>query len=115
MAKILQLSEHVANMIAAGEVVESPLSVVKELVENAIDAKSTAIEINLLESGIQKIEVVDNGSGMDAADAMMAFNRHATSKIRNAFDIARPLFYILLLVHCLNLLGLLAKHIARTL
>ena len=88
MAKILQLSEHVANMIAAGEVVEGPLSVVKELVENAIDAKSTAIEINLIEAGIQKIEVVDNGSGMDAADAIMAFNRHATSKIRNAFDLA---------------------------
>ena len=88
MAKIMQLSEHVANMIAAGEVVEGPLSVVKELVENAIDAGSTNISIHLTESGISKIEIVDNGCGMDAEDALMAFNRHATSKIKSAYDLA---------------------------
>ena len=88
MAKILQLSEHVANMIAAGEVVEGPLSVVKELVENAIDANATNIGIHLVESGISKIEIVDNGCGMDPTDAVMAFNRHATSKIKSAYDLA---------------------------
>ena len=88
MAKIMQLSEHVANMIAAGEVVEGPLSVVKELVENAIDAHATNIAIHLVESGISKIEIVDNGCGMDPIDAVMAFNRHATSKIKTAYDLA---------------------------
>ena len=88
MAKIMQLSEHVANMIAAGEVVEGPLSVVKELVENAIDAGATNISIHLTESGISKIEIVDNGCGMDEDDALMAFNRHATSKIKSAYDLA---------------------------
>lgn len=88
MAKIMQLSEHVANMIAAGEVVEGPISVVKELVENAIDAGSTNISIHLVESGIQKIEIVDNGCGMEPDDALMAFNRHATSKIKSAYDLA---------------------------
>ena len=88
MAKIMQLSEHVANMIAAGEVVEGPLSVVKELVENAIDANATNIGIHLVESGITKIEIVDNGCGMDKDDALMAFNRHATSKIKSAYDLA---------------------------
>ena len=88
MAKIMQLSEHVANMIAAGEVVEGPLSVVKELVENAIDAHATNIAIHLVESGISKIEIVDNGCGMDPIDAVMAFNRHATSKIKSAYDLA---------------------------
>ena len=88
MAKIMQLSEHVANMIAAGEVVEGPLSVVKELVENAIDAEATNIQIHLTESGISKVEIVDNGCGMEEADALMAFNRHATSKIKSAYDLA---------------------------
>ena len=88
MAKIMQLSEHVANMIAAGEVVEGPLSVVKELVENSIDAKATNIQIHLTESGIRKVEIVDNGCGMDEDDALMAFNRHATSKIQTAYDLA---------------------------
>ncbi len=88
MAKIMQLSEHVANMIAAGEVVEGPLSVVKELVENAIDAHATNITIHLVESGINKIEIIDNGCGMDPSDAVMAFNRHATSKIKSAYDLA---------------------------
>ena len=88
MAKIAQLSEHVANMIAAGEVVEGPLSVVKELVENSIDAGASSISIHLVESGIQKIEIVDDGCGMDEMDAVMAFNRHATSKIQSAYDLA---------------------------
>lgn len=88
MSKIAQLSEHVANMIAAGEVVEGPLSVVKELVENSIDAGANTISIHLVESGIQKIEIVDDGCGMDEEDAIMAFNRHATSKIKSAYDLA---------------------------
>ena len=88
MAKIMQLSEHVANMIAAGEVVEGPLSVVKELVENAIDAHSTNIAIHLVDSGVSRIEIIDNGCGMDPTDAVMAFNRHATSKIKSAYDLA---------------------------
>ena len=88
MAKITQLSEHVANMIAAGEVVEGPLSVVKELVENSIDAGASTIAIHLVESGIQRIEIVDDGCGMDEMDATMAFNRHATSKIKSAYDLA---------------------------
>lgn len=88
MAKIIQLSEHVANMIAAGEVVESPLSVVKELVENSIDAQATNIQIHLIESGIKKVEIVDNGIGMDEDDALMAFSRHATSKIKTTYDLA---------------------------
>jgi DNA mismatch repair protein MutL len=88
VAKITQLSEHVANMIAAGEVVEGPLSVVKELVENSIDAGATNIAIHLVESGIQRIEIVDDGCGMDEMDATMAFNRHATSKIKSAYDLA---------------------------
>ena len=88
MPKIAQLTEHVANMIAAGEVVEGPLSVVKELVENSIDAKSTNIAIHLEEAGIRKVEIVDNGCGMDDADAILAFSRHATSKIQTAYDLA---------------------------
>lgn len=87
MGKIRQLDEHTANMIAAGEVVERPMGVVKELVENAIDAGSTRIAIALEEGGIQRITVTDNGCGMDAADASMAFQRHATSKIRNEADL----------------------------
>lgn len=88
MSRIIQLSETVANMIAAGEVVESPFSVVKELVENSIDAKASEITINLTESGIKMVEVIDNGIGMDHADALLAFNRHATSKIKTAYDLA---------------------------
>ncbi len=87
MGIIHVLDENIANRIAAGEVVERPSGVVKELVENAIDAGSTRIEVNILEGGISSIEVIDNGCGMDKADAILAFERHATSKIRNDMDL----------------------------
>ncbi len=81
MAQIKLMNENLANKIAAGEIIERPLSVVKELVENAIDAEATMVEINLRESGINTIEVIDNGHGMNKADLMMCTKRHATSKI----------------------------------
>lgn len=90
MSKIHVMDEILSNKIAAGEVVESVMNVVKELVENSIDAKSTEISIRLKESGIKEIEVRDNGIGMDEADAKLAFSRHATSKIKDLDD----LFYI---------------------
>ncbi|WP_078380824.1 DNA mismatch repair endonuclease MutL [Sutcliffiella halmapala] len=89
MGKIIQLDESLANKIAAGEVVERPASVVKELVENAIDANSTIIEIELEEAGLTKIRVLDNGDGMDQDDSITAFQRHATSKIKNENDLFR--------------------------
>lgn len=89
MAKIVKLDDHLANMIAAGEVVERPSSVVKELVENSIDAQATHITINLLESGTKLIEVIDDGIGMSHDDAKMCFERHATSKIKNQYDLFR--------------------------
>lgn len=76
-------------MIAAGEVVERPSSVVKELVENAIDADAKIISIHLIDSGIKEITVIDNGCGMSNQDALMAFSRHATSKIKNEYDLNR--------------------------
>ena len=87
MGKIRQLDEFTANMIAAGEVVERPMGVVKELVENAIDAGSTRIDIIVEDGGLSKIIVSDNGSGMDSEDAQNAFLRHATSKIHDADDL----------------------------
>ncbi|MFI3329777.1 MAG: DNA mismatch repair endonuclease MutL [bacterium] len=89
MAKIIQLNEQISNMIAAGEVVEGPLSVVKELVENSIDAEATKIEIYLKESGISLIEIIDDGFGMDPEDAALSFSRHATSKIKTEGDLFR--------------------------
>ncbi|QVK20177.1 DNA mismatch repair endonuclease MutL [Mycoplasmatota bacterium] len=89
MGKIIKLNEKISNMIAAGEVVERPLSVVKELVENSIDAKSSYIEIELEESGIKLIRVTDDGEGMNKDDALLAFSRHATSKIKNEHDLFR--------------------------
>jgi DNA mismatch repair protein MutL len=89
MGKIIQLDESLANKIAAGEVVERPASVVKELVENAIDANSTIIEIELEEAGLTRIRVLDNGDGMDHEDCITAFQRHATSKIKNENDLFR--------------------------
>lgn len=87
MGKIKKLPEALANQIAAGEVVERPASVVKELVENAIDAGSTDITVELIEAGIQQIKVIDNGEGMDEADLKMAFVPHATSKIYHLHDL----------------------------
>lgn len=89
MTKIRVMDELLSNKIAAGEVVERPASVVKELVENAIDANSSSIQIDLLEAGLQKIEVTDNGEGMDRQDAELAFSRHATSKLTNEHELFR--------------------------
>ena len=83
------MDEPLSNKIAAGEVVERPASIVKELVENAIDADSTVIEIALEEAGLMKIRVTDNGKGMSEQDAVRAFERHATSKISNEHDLFR--------------------------
>ncbi|WP_337019919.1 DNA mismatch repair endonuclease MutL [Oceanobacillus massiliensis] len=84
---IVQMSEALANRIAAGEVVERPASVVKELVENSIDANSTWIKIDIMEAGLQEIRITDNGDGMSEEDADKAFLRHATSKIKNETDL----------------------------
>ncbi|NPV26035.1 MAG: DNA mismatch repair endonuclease MutL [Firmicutes bacterium] len=85
--RVVILDEMTVNQIAAGEVVERPASVVKELVENSIDAGSTVIQIELEEAGLKQIRVTDNGSGMSAEDAQLALARHATSKIRAAADL----------------------------
>lgn len=88
MPKIMQLSPHVADLIAAGEVVERPASVVKELTENAIDAGATRITIEIQNGGMTLIRISDNGCGMALEDARVAFLRHATSKIRTKDDLA---------------------------
>ncbi len=87
LGKIKELELSLANKIAAGEVVERPASVVKELLENAIDAQATQIDITIKESGIQSIRVVDNGTGIEEDDIAKAFGRHATSKINNDYDL----------------------------
>ncbi len=87
MGRIHVLSENVANKIAAGEVVERPASVVKELLENALDAGAQRIRVNIEAGGKKLIQVTDDGCGMVRDDAMLAFERHATSKIRNADDL----------------------------
>lgn len=89
MGKIIQLDDVLSNKIAAGEVVERPASVVKELVENAIDANSTIIEIEVEEAGLSKIRILDNGDGIEESDVLMAFRRHATSKIKEDKDLFR--------------------------
>ena len=81
------LPDSVANQIAAGEVIQRPASVIKELVENSIDAGATSIQIILKDAGRTLIQVVDNGRGMSPTDARMAFERHATSKIDTADDL----------------------------
>ena len=88
MADIIQLlPDHVANQIAAGEVVQRPASVVKELLENAIDAEATIIKLIVKEAGKTLIQVIDNGKGMSQTDARLSFERHATSKIKKAEDL----------------------------
>lgn len=87
MSKIHVMSEALANKISAGEVVEKCSSIVKELVENSIDAKATDIRVNLINGGLTSISVIDDGEGMDSSDAILAFGRHATSKITHDDDL----------------------------
>ncbi|MEI7510272.1 MAG: DNA mismatch repair endonuclease MutL, partial [Flavobacterium sp.] len=88
MSSIIQLlPDHVANQIAAGEVVQRPASVVKELLENAVDAKATDIKLIIKDAGKALVQVIDNGVGMSVTDARLCFERHATSKIRQAEDL----------------------------
>ena len=89
MGKIVQLDEALSNKIAAGEVVERPASVVKELLENAIDANSTVVEIEVREAGLESIRIIDNGDGILPEDVENAFKRHATSKIKDENDLFR--------------------------
>lgn len=87
MQKIKQLDDILANKIAAGEVIERPANVVKELVENSIDANANKIDIVIEDGGLQKIQIIDNGEGMEKADALLCFSRHATSKIKDDQDL----------------------------
>ena len=87
MSKIHQLDPHVADLIAAGEVVERPASVVKELTENAIDAGASTVTVEIQRGGMSYIRVTDDGSGIEAEDCLTAFLRHATSKIRTEYDL----------------------------
>ena len=88
MGNVRLLSETVSNQIAAGEVVERPASVVKELVENALDAGATRISVEIQAGGRSLIRVTDNGVGMNRDDALLCLERHATSKIQSADDLA---------------------------
>ncbi len=87
MSKIKVMNEDLANKIAAGEVVERVMNVVKELVENSIDAEASIIKVELFESGVKEIKVTDDGIGMDKEDSIMAFSRHATSKLKTLDDL----------------------------
>jgi len=88
MSDIIQLlPDHVANQIAAGEVVQRPASVVKELLENAIDAGADTIKLIIKDAGKTLVQVIDNGKGMSHTDSRLSFERHATSKIRSAEDL----------------------------
>ncbi len=89
MGRIALLSDEVASQVAAGEVIERPASVVKELVENCIDARASRIEVAIARGGVSVIRVVDDGTGMDRDDALLSLERHATSKIRTGQDLAR--------------------------
>ena len=87
MSKIVLLPEDLINKIAAGEVIERPASVIKELVENSLDAGATKITVELEESGKRRIKIIDNGEGMSPEDAEKSILRHATSKIRSVEDL----------------------------
>ena len=87
MAMIRILEDHLVNQIAAGEVIERPAAVVKELVENSLDAGSTNVTVKLQSGGRQLVSVADDGFGMDSSDALMCLERHGTSKIRNKDDL----------------------------
>src|SRR5438093_2458635 len=87
MSRIRLLSETVASQVAAGEVVERPASVVKELIENSIDADARKIDVIIRRGGISLVRVIDDGCGMDRDDALLSLERHATSKIRSAADL----------------------------
>ena len=88
MSDIIQLlPDSVANQIAAGEVIQRPASVIKELVENAVDAGASRIDVLVVDAGKTSIQVIDDGKGMSDTDARLAFERHATSKIRQADDL----------------------------
>src|SRR6201982_2825767 len=87
MGRIRVLSDQVANQIAAGEVVDRPASVVKELLENAIDAGATPVRVEVEAGGRRLIRISDDGHGMNRDDALLAFERHATSKLRTADDL----------------------------
>src|SRR5437879_99882 len=88
MNRIRLLPEQVANQIAAGEVIERPASVVKELVENALDAQATRVTVEILAGGRSLMRVIDEGAGMSRDDALLCLERHATSKIQRAEDLA---------------------------
>ena len=81
------LPEHVANQIAAGEVIQRPASAVKELIENAVDAKSSKVQLIIKDAGSTLVQVIDNGTGMSKDDAELCFKKHATSKIKSSEDL----------------------------
>src|SRR5437868_15529859 len=89
MPRIQQLSPHVVNKIAAGEVIERPASVVKELLENSVDALATRIDVDIAEGGMELIRIVDDGEGIHPEDLPLAVASHATSKLRDADDLFR--------------------------
>ncbi len=89
MGRIIELDINIQNLISAGEVIEKCANVCKELIENSIDANAKMIKVELKDCGLSEIKVTDNGDGMDDEDALLAFKRHATSKIRNEYDLFR--------------------------
>ena len=94
MQDVIQLlPDTVANQIAAGEVIQRPASVIKELVENSIDAEATTINVLVVDAGRTSIQVIDDGKGMSDTDARLSFERHATSKIRSADDLFKIAYH----------------------
>jgi DNA mismatch repair protein MutL len=87
MSKIIKLDKNLANQIAAGEVVERPVSVVKELVENSIDAGATMVKVEIVEGGISEMIITDNGEGIDKEDLKIVLEKYTTSKIKTLDDL----------------------------